>query len=45
MKQIGNRKSAIGNRLAHPLPQGGTDFMSLRLRYQLRRTGGRCPPL
>jgi hypothetical protein len=25
--QIGNRKSAIGNRPTHPLPRGGTDFI------------------
>jgi len=27
--QIGNRKLAIGNAEAHPLPRGGSDFIAL----------------
>jgi len=30
---IGNWQSAIGNRLTHPLPRGGTDFNSTELSF------------
>jgi hypothetical protein len=29
--KIDDRKSAIGNRLTHPLPRGGTDLMGPKL--------------
>jgi hypothetical protein len=46
IKPIGNRKSEIENPMAHPLPQRGTDLMSLqqeRLNDSPARASARSP--
>jgi hypothetical protein len=35
IEAIGNRKSTIGNQETHPLPRGGTDFMTLPTVYTI----------